>query len=179
MRRLVGCLLLGLILAPTVQAKLSPTFSERVADPGDTVELDLGRGIEQFVGPIRIYLAPLEALDPPRRSPAFSNRVESETDPRLVKLGELGRLFGHARSLRFDVPDVPAGEYTAAIWYGTYAPNALVGVHPLLTIDAAEGAAPPGRPNGGLELSRWAIALAVGAGAGLAALSWRRKRFVL
>ncbi len=180
MRRLIGCLLLSLILAPTAHAKLSPTFSERVAEPGETVELDLGKGVEQFVGPVRIYLAPLEAVDPSRRSPAFSNRVTSETDARLVKIGELGRLFGPTRSLRFEVPDVPAGEYTAAIWYGRYAPNALVGVHPLLTIGAAaERTAVPRRANSGLSVPAGVLALAIGLGAGLFFLGWRRRRLVL
>lgn len=170
------------MFATAIQAKLNPTFSERVAEPGDTVELDVGEGNEQFLGPLRIYLVPLEAVDPPRQSPAFSNRVKSETDPRLVKIGELGTPgeFDVPRMLRFAVPDLPPGEYTAAIWFKGYATgtwaNALEGIHPLLTIGAAdERAASPARSDGQSRLPLWAVALAGGGlGVGFVAWGWRR-----
>ncbi|MEX0674931.1 MAG: hypothetical protein WD067_09155 [Gaiellaceae bacterium] len=63
MRGLLTALLVGLVVAPTAQAKLNRAFSESVAEPGDVIELDLGEGSEQFLGPLRIYLVPLEAAD--------------------------------------------------------------------------------------------------------------------
>ena len=177
MRGLAAALLIGLVLAPAGHAKLKPTFSERVVEAGDAVEFDVGEGSEQFLGPLRIYLVPLEAVDPPRRSPAFSNRVKSESDPRLVRIGELGTAgeFGTPRVLRFQVPDLPAGDYTAAIWFkgystGTWA-NALEGINPLLTIRAAdERGASPAQSDGQTRSPLWALAFMVGGlGAGLVA----------
>ena len=164
--------MLSLILASAAQAKLNPAFGERAAEAGDLMEIDVGEGSEQFLGPLRIYLVPLEAAD----------QLQGEADARLVKIGELGTPgeFGTPRVLTFEVPDLPAGEYTAAIWFkgyetGTWA-NALEGIHPLLTIGAAnEGAV---SPAGSDELSWplfWAAALVVCVlVAGFVGFGWRR-----
>jgi len=158
MRSLAAALLLGLLFAGVAQAKLNPAFSERNAEPGDTLQLDLGDGSEQFLGPLRIFLVSLEGDDRPQ-----------------VKIGEVGAPgkfgtaggFGTPRMLAFKVPDLPEGEYTVAIWFkesltGTWA-NALEGIHPLLTIGAAdERAASPARSDEQTGPPLWAVALAVG-----------------
>src|SRR3990170_1824977 len=134
MRCLIAVALLTSMVASAAQAKLNPTFSERVAETGDLVAIDVGEGSQHFLGPLRIYLVPLHAAD----------QLKGEADPRLLKIGELGTAgeFGTPRVLRFEVPDLPAGDYTAAIWFrgyetGTWA-DALEGIHPLLTIEAAD-----------------------------------------
>jgi len=160
MRCSIAVTLLSLMFASTAQAKLNPTFSERVAEAGDLVAIDVGEGSEQFLGPLRIYLVPLEAAE----------QLQGEADPRLAKIGELGTPgeFGTPRVLTFEVPDLPAGEYTAAIWFrgyetGTWA-NALEGIHPLLTIGTAdedatiEGAASPVGSDEASWPHFWAVA---------------------
>jgi hypothetical protein len=169
MRRLLTVLLVGLVVVPAAQAKLNPAFSERVTEAG--AEIDLGEGSEQFLGPLRIYLVPLGVAD----------QLQGEDDPRLIKIGELGTPgeFGTPSILRFEVPDVPAGEYTAAIWFKGYATgtwaNALVGIHPLVSIRSGEASAAAATSEGGGGLPLWAVGLA--AGALLAAVGgwlWRR-----
>jgi hypothetical protein len=171
MRVLAAALLLGLLLAGTAQGKLNPRFNERNAEPGDTLELDLGDGGKEFRGPLRIFLVSLED----------GHRSQ-------VKIGELGTtvefgtpdvLSAPPPVLTFKVPNVPEGEYTVAIWFkesltGTWA-NALEGIHPLLTLDAADGrAASPGRSNEQTGSPLWAVALAVvGIVAVVAAFGWR------
>lgn len=86
--------------------------------------------------------------------------------------------------LTFEVPDLPAGEYTAAIWFKGYETgkwvNALEGIHPLLTIGAAADGADKGVASAAGSDERswppyWAIALAVGGlVAGFLGLGWRR-----
>ena len=74
MRSLLIGLMVALLFAAVAEAKLNPAFSVRVAVPGDTVELDVGPGTEQFLGELRIFLVSLEGDDRPQ-----------------VKIGELGR----------------------------------------------------------------------------------------
>jgi hypothetical protein len=164
-RSLVVALVLGLLFAGVAKAKLDPRFSERIAQPGDKIELDVGEGSEQFLGPLRIFLVSLEGDD----------RAQ-------IKIGELGTpgRFDARRILRFEVPDVPAGEYTVAIWFkgyetGTWA-NALEGIHPLLTIGAAdERGASPTKSDGQPRSLLGALALTVGGlGAALVGWGWRR-----
>lgn len=167
MRSLAAALVLSLLFAGVAQAKLNPVFSERNAEPGDTLELDLGDASEQFLGPLRIFLVSLEGDDRPQ-----------------VKIGETGTpgQFGTAgdsgtpRVLTFKVPELPEGEYTVAIWFkesltGTWA-SALEGVQPLLTIGAADGRTTSDEQT---VPPVWALALAVG---GLVAVfivfGWRR-----
>lgn len=165
MRSFGAALLLGLLFAAAAQAKLNPEFSERVAEPGDTRALDVGEGSEQFLGPLRIFLVSLEGDDRPQ-----------------VKIGELGTPgeFGTPRILRFEVPDVPAGEYTVAIWFkgyetGTWA-NALEGINPLLTIRASdERAASPPQPEGSSRSLLWALTITIG-GLGAGLLAWVMRR---
>ncbi len=134
------------------QAKLNPKFSERIAEPGDTVELDVGEGSEQFLGPLRMFLVSLQGAD----------RFQ-------VNIGDMGTpgKFGAPRTLRFEVPDVHAGDYTVAIWFkgyetGTWA-NVLEGINPLLTIGAAdESAASPAQSDGQSRWPFWALAITVG-----------------
>jgi hypothetical protein len=171
MRRLLGLLLVGLVFVPQAQAKLNPAFSERVAEPGDVIELHLGEESEQFLGPLRIYLVPLGAADD----------LRGEDDPRLIRIGELGKpeAFGTPSTLRFQVPDVAAGEYTAAIWFKGYATgtwgNALEGIHPLLTIHSGEASAVATTPEHGSGPPLWAVAVAAGAlVASVGAWLWRR-----
>lgn len=165
MRSLLAALLLGLLFASVAQAKLNPSFSERIAEPGDTLELDVGEGRKQFLGRLRIFLVSLEGDDRPQ-----------------VKIGELGTpgVFGASRILRFEVPDVSAGEYTVAIWVkgyrtGTWT-NALEGINPLLTVGAAaERAALPMHAEGSGRSLLWTLAITVGGlVAGLLAWVWRR-----
>jgi len=165
MRSLIVALVLGLLFSGVAEAKLNPTFSERIAQPGDKIELDVGEGSEQFLGPLRIFLVSLEGDD----------RAQ-------IKIGELGTpgKFDAQRILRFEVPDAPAGEYTVAIWFkgyetGTWA-NALEGINPLLTIGAAdERRASPTQVRRADWSPLWALALTVGGlGAGLVAWGWRR-----
>jgi len=168
MRFLAAALLLGLLFAGVAQAKLNPVFSEQHAEPGDTLELDLGDGREQFLGPLRIFLVALEGDDRPQ-----------------VKIGELGRpgVFGTPRVLTFKVPELPEGEYTVAIWFqesltGTWA-NALEGIQTLLTVGGAndEPAAFSARSDEQSGPPLWPVSLALG---GLVALivafAWRRTR---
>jgi len=157
MRSLVSALFAGLLFVAVAQAKLNPAFSVRVAEPGDTVELDVGPGTEQFLGELRIFLVSLEGDDRPQ-----------------VKIGELGTPgeFGPPPVLRFEVPDVPAGEYTVAIWVrgyqtGTWA-NALESIDPLLTVRAAQS-------DGQVSAPLWGAVIAIGGlGAGLVAWALRR-----
>jgi hypothetical protein len=163
-RSLVVALVLGLLAASVAEAKLNPTFSERIAEPGDTVELDVGEGSEQFLGPLRIFLVSLEG------------------DRSQVKIGELGTpgKFDAPRILRFEVPDVPAGDYTIAIWFKGYETgawaNALEGINPLLTIGTAdERRTSPARSDRQPVSPLWILAFTVGGlGAGLGAWGWRR-----
>jgi hypothetical protein len=164
MRALVAALLMGLVLVPAAQAKLNPSFNERVAMPGDTIELDLGRGIEQFHGPLRIFLVSLEG-----------------TERRQFKIAELGtpgecctpRVL--RRAMRIEVPDLPVGDYTVAIWFDGYATgtweNVFEGISPLLTIGTAdEREASPAPSEGRTGSPLWVLALTVGGlGAGLVA----------
>src|SRR3989337_2623002 len=80
MRCLIAVALLTSMVASAAQAKLNPTFSERVAETGDLVAIDVGEGSQHFLGPLRIYLVPLHAAD----------QLKGEADPRLLKIGELG-----------------------------------------------------------------------------------------
>ena len=171
-RPLIAVALLSLVLASTAQAKLTPTFSKRVAQPGDLVRLDVGSGSAQFLGPLRVYLVLLEAAAPLPRS--SESAVKRESDPRLLKVGELGKpgKFGTPRALTFEAPDLPAGEYTAAIWFkgyrtGTWS-NALEGGGPLLRIDAAR--------SDDRSWLFWVVPLAAVGGlvAALVGLRWRR-----
>jgi hypothetical protein len=129
-RAWLGLLFAALFLAPVAQAKLVPTFSERSARPGEVARLDVGEGAEQFLAPLKVYLVPLGVADSAR----------AQSDPRLTKIGELGSpgQFDVPRTFEFVVPELEGGEYTAAIWFkgtetGRWA-NALVGIHPRLTI---------------------------------------------
>ena len=168
LRSLVVVLALGLLFAAVAEAKLNPTFSQRIAQPGDTIELDVGEGSAMFAGPLRIFLVSLEGSDRDQ-----------------IKIGELGTpgKFDAPRILRFEVPDLPAGDYTVAIWFkgsetGRWA-NMLEGINPLLTIGAGDerGAslAQPGRQSGS---PLWPMAMTVGFGvglvAGVVAWGWRR-----
>lgn len=171
MRGFATVLLFGLVIVPTAQGKLNPTFSERVAKPGQLIELDIGEGAEQFLGPLRVYLVPLEAAD----------RLEGQSDPRLIKIGELGTPgeFGTPRILEFEVPDVPAGDYTAAIWFKGYSTrawaNALEGMHPLLKIRTGGTRAAAAATSDGGGLLLWPLAFALGALlAAVAGWLWRR-----
>jgi hypothetical protein len=127
LRSLVVVLALGVLFAAVAEAKLNPTFSQRTAEPGDTIELDVGEGSALFRGPLRIFLVSLEGSDRDQ-----------------FKIGELGTpgRFDAPQTLGFEVPDVPAGDYTVAIWFkgsetGTWA-NTLEGINPLLTIGGAD-----------------------------------------
>ncbi len=166
MRSLATAAVLCLLFAGVAQAKLDPAFSEQNAEPGDTLELDLGDGAEQFLGPLRIFLVSLEGDD----------RTQ-------IKIGELGTLgeFGRSQVLTFKVPDLPEGEYTIAVWFkesltGTWA-NALEGIHPLLTIGGANDvpAASPARANEQTRSPLWPVSLALGGlAAAIVAFGWRR-----
>ena len=165
LRSFVVALALGLLLAAAAEAKLNPTFSQRIAQPGDEIELDVGEGSALFVGPLRIFLVSLEGSDRDQ-----------------IKIGELGTpgKFDAPQILRFEVPDVPAGEYTVAIWFkgsetGTWA-NTLEGITPLLTIGAAdEREASLARSDRQSRTPLWALAMTVGGvGVGVVAWGWRR-----
>ena len=166
MRSLATAGVLCLLFAGVAQAKLNPVFSDQTAEPGDTLELDLGDAAEQFLGPLRIFLVSLEG-----------------DDRNQVKIGELGTLgeFGRSQVLTFKVPDLPEGEYTVAIWFkesltGTWA-NALEGIHPLLTIGGADeqpaASSPRSYEQTGTPL--WPVSLALGGlAAVIVAFGWRR-----
>jgi hypothetical protein len=150
-RSFVAAVMLGLLFAATAQAKLNPTFSKRIAEPGDTVELDVGEGSELFMAPLRVFLVSLEGAD----------RLQ-------VKLGELGTpgKFDAPRILRFKVPDVPAGDYTVAIWFKGYETgtwNAVDGIDSL-TING-------GQSDRQTTSLLWAAITIGGLGAGLVACS--------
>jgi hypothetical protein len=168
MRALIAALLMGLALVPAALAKLNPSFNERVAVPGDAIELDLGQGIEQFHGPLRIFLVSLAG------------------ERRQFKVAELGAPGEcctprvSRRALRIEVPDLPVGDYTVAIWLNGHAggtsENVFEGIRPLLTIKAADqGAASTTPLDGESSWVVWASALALGGiGAGLVAWVWGR-----
>jgi hypothetical protein len=134
-RAWLGPLFAALFLAPAAQAKLVPTFSEHSVKPGDVSRLELGEGAAEFLAPLKVYLVPLEVAD----------RARAQSDPRLTKIGELGSPghFDVPRTLRFVVPELEPGHYTAAVWFkGTETGrwhNALVGIHPRLVIRRAAG----------------------------------------
>jgi hypothetical protein len=118
-----------------------------------------------FVGPLRIFLVSLEGSDRDQ-----------------IKIGELGTpgKFDAPQILRFEVPEVPAGDYTVAIWFkgsetGRWA-NTLEGINPLLTIGAANerGAslADSDRQSGA---PLWLIAM-TGGGFGVGVVAWRWRR---
>ncbi len=179
MRVLVAIVLLALACASVAQAKLSPNFSQRVVEPNDTVELDLGEGTAMFPGPLRIYLVPLHVAD----------STQGEAHRRPVKIGELGKPgdFGTPRTLRFVVPNVPSGHYAAAVWFKGYATgtwaNALEGIPSILTIrnpkaEAGGGARSPGSSaeDGGRRLGLGAAVLPAVLGTGLFAWMWLHRR---
>lgn len=137
-RAWLGPAVVALLLTPVAQAKLAPTFGERSARPGELAGLDLGEGAEQFLAPLKVYLVPLAAAD----------AATTQSDPRLTKVGELGSPgpFDVPRTLRFVVPQLEPGEYTAAVWFkgtetGRWA-NALAGIGPRLTIRPAADLGP-------------------------------------
>jgi hypothetical protein len=175
----LGPAVVALLVAPLAQAKLVPTFSERSVGPGEPVGLDLGEGANQFMAPLKLYLVPLAAADV----------ATTQSDPRLTKIGELGSSgrFDVPRTLRFVVPDVQPGQYTAAVWFkgtetGRWA-NALAGIGPRLTIRPAADLGPvePSRVGApahsdGERMPGWLL-LVGGAAATVAALVlWRRQR---
>jgi hypothetical protein len=177
-RAWLGPLLAALFLAPVAHAKLVPTFSVRSVKPGDVARLDLGEGAEQFLAPLKVYLVPLEVAD----------EAKAQSDPRLTKIGELGSpgQFDVPRTLHFVVPELEAGQYTAAIWFkGTETrswANALVGMHPRLTIRQAADIGQVERTGAGDsarsddEGTLFWSALALGATALVAGLVLRRWR---
>ena len=165
MRSFATAVVLCLLVSGAAQAKLNPAFSKQNAEPGDTLELDLGDGSEQFLGPLRIFLVSLEGDDRPQ-----------------FKIGELGTLgeLGRSHVLRFKVPDLPEGEYTVAIWFkgsltGRWA-NALEGINPLLTIGAVDKlAASPAPSDEQTAPPLWPVSVAVCAlVAAIVAFGWRR-----
>lgn len=167
MRSLLVALVVALLSAAVAEAKLNPAFSVRVAEPGDTVELDVGPGTEQFLGELRIFLVSLEGDDRPQ-----------------VKIGELGAPgeFAPPRVLRFQVPDVSAGEYTVAIWVSGYRggmwANVLEGINPLLTIRAADQGVAITEASGsqGSSVLLTAGVTVGGLALGVVALGWRRRQ---
>lgn len=178
-RAWLAAMVAALVLAPVAQAKLVPTFGERNVKPGELARLDLGEGARHFLAPLKVYLVPL----------GVANRARKQSDPRLIRIGELGSpgRFDVPRTLRFVVPEVEPGEYTAAIWFkgtetGRWA-NALVGIHPRLTVRQAAdtgqlqqtGAGAPAHPDdeGAVAWSLFAVGSAVLV-AGLVLWRWRR-----
>lgn len=99
----------------------------------------------------------------------------------MIKIGQLGMpgRFGTPSTLRFEVPEVPAGDYTVAIWFKGYATgswgNALAGIHPLLTIRAADSTR-PAATEGGSERRFWALAVVAGALLAASGLTGSRPR---
>lgn len=185
-RAWLGPVIAALVLAPAANAKLAPTFSKQSVRPGEVVRLDLGEGAEHFLAPLKVYLMPLWVADEARTRPDPQLR---QSDPRLTKIGELGTRGqrGVPRTLQFVVPELEAGEYTAAIWFkGTETnrwANALAGMHARLTIRQAAdirqvqrtAAGGPVRPDGEGRVA-WSL-LAVGSAAlvaGLVLWRWRR-----
>ncbi|MEX0674930.1 MAG: hypothetical protein WD067_09150 [Gaiellaceae bacterium] len=65
------------------------------------------------------------------------------------------------------MPNVPARDYTAAIWFKGYATgtwaNALEGIHPILTVRSGDQSAAAASSGGEGGLPPWALALAAGA----------------
>lgn len=143
------------------EIRASPPLSRGSASgsPSRATQLSLTsvREANQFLGPLRIFLVSLEGDD--------------RAQVKLGKLGTPGK-FGTPRILRFDVPDVPAGEYTVAIWFKGYATgtwaNALEGINPLLTIRAADKGAACSAQSDGQTITIG------GLGVGLIAWGWRR-----
>jgi hypothetical protein len=177
-RAWLGPVVVALLLAPAAQAKLVPTFSERSVRPGELARLDLGEGAEHFPAPLKVYLVPL----------AVADGATTQSDPRLIKIGELGSpgQFDVPRMLRFVVPRLEPGDYTAAVWFkgtetGRWA-NALAGMGPRLTIRRA--ADTPVQPTGvgspprsdGEGMSSWSVPAGGSAAvvAGLVLSRWRR-----
>lgn len=169
----------ALLLAPVAHAKLAPTFSKDVVTPAELVRLDLGAGAEQFPAPLKVYLVPL----------AVADRATTQSDPRLIKIGQLGSpgRFDVPRTLRFVVPELEPGDYTAAVWFkgtetGRWA-NALVGIGPRLTVRRAADGGPvqrtgvgaPGHSDGE---AMWSWLLPAGGSAAVVAgfvlRRWRR-----
>ena len=129
---LVAALLAGSALAPDVEAKLRPAFGQRTAAVGDTVRFHLGPGASLIQPPIHLHLVPLEQ----------ASRSLERTDPHSTEVAFIGsRLTERRPYVDFAVPDVPAGEYTMAIWFQGYASdqwlNGAAGFQPLLTVTEA------------------------------------------
>jgi hypothetical protein len=96
----------------------------------------------QFLAPVKVYLVPL----------AIAGEATMQSDPRLTKVGELGRLARSTCPARYGLssPRLDPGEYTAAVWFkgiatGRWA-NALAGIGPRLTIREAADVGPAEGP---------------------------------
>ena len=130
---LVATLLVASALPPEVDAKLRPAFGQRTASVGDTVRFHLGAGASLIRPPIHLHLV---SINRPSRS-------LKRSDPNAIEVAFIdSRLTERRRYVDIEVPNVPAGEYTIAIWFRGYATdewlNGAAGFQPLLTITEAQ-----------------------------------------
>ena len=147
--RLAGVVAVAALVAvPLGAAKgLDARFEPATANAGDRIVLDLG-DTQRYLSPFRIYLVAVENAQEWRK----------ETDPAFIKLGVHGKpgSFGPPPRFEFVVPDIPPGEYYAAVWFKGYASDRWQNVltYPLLTIDD--------EPSNSIVLLVTATAVAVG-----------------
>jgi hypothetical protein len=178
-RRWLCPMIAALFLAPVAEAKLAPTFSERNVRPGELARLELGEGAEQFLAPLKVYLVPL----------AVAEEATTQSDPRLTRIGELGSpgRFDVPRTLRFVVPELEPGDYTAAVWFkGTETgrwSNAHAGIGPRLTIRRAADTGPVQRTGVGAParsdgegISSWLLPAGGSAAIVVGFVLWRWRR---
>jgi hypothetical protein len=135
--RVVGAVVLAvmivLVLATGVEAKLSAMLSASTARSGDTISLTTAansEGVTQGGQPVRVYLLP-GTTDP-------TNTACQDKSARL-----LGTLTWNAATgvgtLSFRVPAVPPGDHLVAV----LAPNAYPGCWPEATLTVVASVMPP------------------------------------
>jgi len=132
--RFAAVVVVALAAASPVAAKgLEATFEPARASVGENVVLRFG-DTQLYVAPFRIYLVAVENAQEWRK----------QSDPSFIALGVHGKAgsVGLPSRFKFVVPDVPPGEYYAAVWFKGYESgrwhNALT--YPLLRVEREESA---------------------------------------
>jgi len=182
-QRAVGSLLLAMLLlvmtAASVSAKLDATLSPVQARPGDIVTLTTGpgsEGVSQGVvtgdprQPVPVYL--LAATDASNQSCPFWDAA-SATGAGATLLGSLA--WDHATgvgTLAFKVPDVPPGSHAIAV----LAPNASPGCWPEAMLTVVGAAVPDAANHPPAADLRWLVLVAAAGIGALVGGLWRRRR---
>jgi hypothetical protein len=175
-RSLLLAMVLLLITAASVSAKLDAALSPDEARPGDIVTLTTGpgsEGVSQGGQPVPVYLLAGSGAGSNNSCPFWDEASAKAAGATL--LGSLS--WDHATgvgTLAFKVPGVPPGSHTIAV----LAPNASPGCWPEATLTVVAAALPAidrAVPTRAADLPWLVVAAAAGIGALVGGL-WLRRR---